>query len=166
MSDIDVNITSSVIEVDVGQLTPLDIDITSGEVIEIDVNPPAVVEVDIEPASIVELDIEPSPVVQVEVFPGGILTRNDLSLEYQLVLGRLLNQPSLYKEFSYTGDNLTAINIWANSSKTTQLMTIAFEYTGDNLSQKILTDLIGGDVLTVNYSYTGDNLTSIDEVFS
>ncbi len=127
-----------------------------------------VVQVNVEPAPITEISIEPAPIVEVQSFVGGITYSGTISLEYQLTLGRLLNQnpPSLYKEFTYSGDNLTEIRAWNNSSKDTYLLRIQLSYTGSNLTQKILTDQISGRVLTVTYGYTGDNLTSVNEVFS
>jgi len=115
---------------------------------------------------LVEVQIDPAPVIEVEAYSGGIVNVVNFSLEYQLTIGRLANQPSLYREFTYNGDNLTRIEAWATSSKTTKLLTTDFTYTGTNLTQKVLTDNVNGVTLTVTYGYTGDNLTSINEVFS
>ena len=126
------------------------------------------VEVLIEPAPVVEIDVQPSPVVEVEVFPGGIVIQGgtQLSLQYQLILGRLLNQPQLFREFGYTSGNLTAIDAWTNPDKLVKMFEIRFTYTGANLTQKVLTDVQSSTVLTVNYSYSDGNLTSISEIFS
>lgn len=118
--------------------------------------------------NLVEVTVEPSPVVEVEVYPGGVVNTGsiDLSDRYQLILNRFTGNPQLYKELSYTGDNLTKIEAWNSSAKVTKYYTVDLSYTGTNLTGKTLTDNINGDVLTVTYSYTGENLTSISEVFS
>lgn len=116
----------------------------------------------------IEISIEPSPIVEVEVLTGGIVIQGgtNLNLQYQLILGRLASQPQLYREFTYTSGNLTGIDAWTTSEKTTKIFEIRFTYTGANLTQKVLTDVQSNTVLTVTYAYTGDNLTSINEVFS
>lgn len=123
-----------------------------------------VIEVSIEPSPIVEVEVQPNPVVEVEVLTGGIVIH--VSLQYQLILGRLASQPQLYREFTYTSNNLTGIDAWTTSEKITKIFEIRFTYTGANLTQKVLTDVQSNTVLTVTYAYTGDNLTSINEVFS
>lgn len=118
--------------------------------------------------NIVEVSIEPSPVVDIEVLTGGIVIKGvtNLSLQYQLILGRLASQPQLYREFTYTSENLTGIDAWTTPEKTTKIFEVRFTYTGSNLTQKVLTDIQTNTILTVTYTYTGDNLTSINEVFS
>jgi len=124
------------------------------------------VEITIEPPPIIEIEVEPSPVVEIEVLPGGVSYGGVISLEYQLVLGRLIGQPSLHKVLTYTDGNLTSIDVYNNDTLTTQLLDIQFSYTSGNLTQKVLTDLVNGKILTVDYDYTGNNLTSITETFS
>lgn len=118
--------------------------------------------------NIVEVSIEPSPVVDIEVLTGGIVIQGgtNLSLQYQLILGRLASQPQLYREFTYTSENLTGIDAWTTPEKTTKIFEVRFTYTGSNLTQKVLTNIQTNTILTVTYTYTGDNLTSINEVFS
>lgn len=118
--------------------------------------------------NIVEVSIEPSPVVDIEVLTGGIVIQGgtNLSLQYQLILGRLASQPQLYREFTYTNENLTGIDAWTTPEKTTKIFEVRFTYTGSNLTQKVLTNIQTNTILTVTYTYTGDNLTSINEVFS
>jgi hypothetical protein len=125
------------------------------------------IEVAVEPSPVVEISVEQTPVVEVQAFEGGIVyTGGAISLDYQLVLGRLISQPSLYKELTYVSGDLTEIKIWNNSAKDTYLLRIQFSYTDGDLTQKVLTDQVTGRVLTVTYSYTDGNLTSIEEVFS
>ena len=116
--------------------------------------------------SYIEILVGPNPIVEVEVLHGGVSYGGVLSLEYQLTLGRLITQPALHKVLSYTSGNLTGINVYTNSSLSSQLLSIVFTYTGANLTRKVLTDIVSGKILTVDYGYTGDNLTSISEVFS
>lgn len=124
------------------------------------------IEVAIDQPSVIEVEISTNPVVEVEVLPGGISYGGVLSLDYQLILGRLVNQPSLHKILSYSDGNLTSIEVYNDNTLTTQLLDIQFTYTSGNLTQKVLTDVVSGRVLTVTYAYTDGNLTSISEVFS
>jgi hypothetical protein len=116
--------------------------------------------------NVIEVSIEPSPVVDIEVFNGGVIVGTNLSLQYQLILGRLASQPQLYREFTYINDSLTGIDAWATSNKIIKIFEIRFTYTGSNLTQKTLRDIQSNRILTVNYTYTDGNLTSINEVFS
>jgi hypothetical protein len=126
------------------------------------------IEVTVEPTPIVEISVESTPVVEVEVYPGGVVNTGsvDLSNRYQLILNRFTSNPQLHKEYTYTGENLTRIEAWNSSAKTTKYYTINFTYTGANLTGKTLTDNVNGDVLNVVYSYIGSNLTSVSETFS
>lgn len=123
------------------------------------------IEISIEPPPLIEVEVESTSPIEIEVLPGGISYGGALSLEYQLVLGRLISQPSLHKTLSYSDGNLVAINVYNDSSLTTQLLEITFSYTGSNLTQKVLTDVIANKILTVTYGYTEGNLTSITETF-
>lgn len=125
-----------------------------------------IVEVAVEQPPIIEVEVTSTPVIEIEVLPGGISYGGVLSLDYQLILGRLVNQPSLHKVLSYNSGNLTSIEVYNDNTLTIQLLDIQFTYTSDNLTQKVLTDVISGRVLTVTYAYTDGNLTSISEVFS
>jgi hypothetical protein len=127
------------------------------------------IEVAIDPAPVIEIDVEPAPVIEIEVFPGGIILQQgegSLSLQYQLILSRLTSQPQLYRELTYTGGNLTAIDAWSTSAKVLKIFETRFTYTGENLTRKVLTDVQAGTILTVTYGYTGSDLTSINEIFS
>ena len=66
-----------------------------------------------------------------------------------------------YTELSYTGDNLTGVDIWENNSKTTKLFTRTLNYSGDNLIEVVTTDEIFTNTLTVDLIYSGDNLDTI-----
>ena len=63
-------------------------------------------------------------------------------------------------EYTYSGEQLTGIDVWNNVLKTTKLFEKRFTYNGDKLQQTVLTDLKSGYVLTVTFSYSGDQLTS------
>ena len=63
-------------------------------------------------------------------------------------------------EYTYSGEQLTGIDVWNNVLKTTKLFEKRFTYDGDKLRQAVLTDLKSGYVLTVTYSYSGEQLIS------
>lgn len=62
-------------------------------------------------------------------------------------------------EYTYSGEQLTGIDVWNNALKATKLFEKRFTYNGEKLQQTVLTDLKSGYVLTVTYSYNGDQLT-------
>ena len=63
-------------------------------------------------------------------------------------------------EYTYSGEQLTGIDVWNNVLKTTKLFEKRFTYNGDKLQQTVLTDLRSRYVLTVTYSYSGEQLIS------
>jgi hypothetical protein len=89
-----------------------------------------------------------------------------LSLEYQLVSGRLAGYSSLHKEYDYTDGDLTSINVWDSAAKLTQIFSYILSYTDGDLTQKVVTDHINSQTLTVTYGYTNGDLTSVTEVIS
>jgi hypothetical protein len=103
-------------------------------------------------------DPEPLP----EVSSSGTVTADEkdaleLELEYRFgVVDR-------FKEYVYTGDDLTAINIWTDSGMTVQLFSKAFSYTSGNLTTITLTRISDSATLIKTLSYDmNDNLESID----
>ena len=71
-----------------------------------------------------------------------------------------------YTEFTYSGDDLTTVEVWETSGKLIKLFTRALSYTGDDLTQAITTDYQTGVILTVDLTYAGDDLTSTTKVVS
>jgi hypothetical protein len=58
-----------------------------------------------------------------------------------------------YKEFTYTGDDLTELNIWDSSSKLVQYYSITFDYTLGNLTQIVTTRISDSFVYTKDLTY-------------
>lgn len=71
-----------------------------------------------------------------------------------------------YTEFTYTGDNLTKIEIWDTAGKVSKLFTRDLSYTGDNLTSVTTTDEQSTEVLSTTFSYTGDNITNITKTIT
>lgn len=71
-----------------------------------------------------------------------------------------------YCEFTYVGDNLTAVEVWEDSGKTTKLFTRTLSYTGDNLTTVATTDEQSSEILSTTFSYSGDNLVNITKVIT
>jgi hypothetical protein len=138
----------------------------SDEMSDVEVLGTGVVEITVEASPVVEIEASSTPTIEIEVLPGGVSYGGVLSLEMQLVLGRLVSQPSLHKVLTYSDGDLTAIAVYADSTLDTQLLGIEFTYDNGDLVEKKLTDIISGKVLTVTYSYSSGNLISINEVFS
>lgn len=89
------------------------------------------------------------------------VTENDLSnieLEGEYKVASL----NAFKELLYTGANLTTINIWETSAKITLVYSKTLSYTGDQLTQTVLTRQSDSATLTKDFTYSGDNLSSIE----
>lgn len=71
-----------------------------------------------------------------------------------------------YTELSYTGDNLSSVDIWEDSGKTTKLFTRTLSYTGDNLTTVTTTDEQTSSVLTATLTYTGDTLDTVTKALT
>jgi hypothetical protein len=139
-----------IVEIDVLPAPVVEIEITSGSDTSVEVNQ-LITEIEIQPPSVVDVDILPPNVVEVEVFPGGVVYKT-------------VGDDPVYKEFTYTGENLTLINTWDNSDKDTFLVSTALSYTGSNLTQKVVTNQLTDEVRTTTYVYSGANLVSYSEV--
>jgi hypothetical protein len=160
MSDIEI-LGDQIVEISISPAPVIEIDIDPTPVIEISVaSEPApdveiiqgqTTEIEIQPPSVVDVDILPPNVVEVEVFPGGVVYKT-------------VGDDPVYKEFTYTGENLTLINTWDNSDKDTFLVSTALSYTGSNLTQKVVTNQLTDEVRTTTYVYSGANLVSYSEV--
>lgn len=66
-----------------------------------------------------------------------------------------------YTELTYSGDDLSSVEVWEDDFKILKLFTRDLIYTGDDLTQVITTDEINGDMLIKDFSYSGGNLISI-----
>jgi len=68
-----------------------------------------------------------------------------------------------YKEFTYSGNKVTNIDIWTDASKTVQIFAKTITYTGDNVTKITTTNSISGQVLTKVLAYSGSDVISITE---
>jgi hypothetical protein len=68
---------------------------------------------------------------------------------------------SRFKELTYVGKNLTAVNIYDGPAKTFHLFSKALTYVGKNLTQVVLTRISDGATLTKTLAYVGKNLVSV-----
>lgn len=72
-------------------------------------------------------------------------------------------QKSYYKVFNYTGDNITSILTYKDSSLNNLLYTTTLIYTGDNLTSKEISKEDGSYTLTKTYTYDiNNNITNIE----
>lgn len=73
------------------------------------------------------------------------------------------SQKSCYKEFIYTGDNISEQKIWKDSNMIDLLFSVLYEYTGDNLTKITITKSDNSFILIKNLSYDiNGNLTNIE----
>lgn len=87
-------------------------------------------------------------------------TLSDVNIAASLLLNFNLARTATYTEYTYTGTNITKIEIWTDSTKTTKLFTKTLSYSGDKLSGYTMTDHINSKTLTAIFSYSGDKLVS------
>jgi hypothetical protein len=72
-----------------------------------------------------------------------------------------------YTEYVYTSGDLTQVNIWETSGKTTKLFTKDLVYTSGNLTSVTITDEISSDTLTKTLVYDGSgDLITVDRVYA
>lgn len=76
---------------------------------------------------------------------------------------------SYYHEISYTSGNVSSIDIWEDSGKSTKLFTKALTYDGTsgNLTQIVVTDNVNSSTLTKAFTYDVDgNLATITRTYA
>ena len=76
------------------------------------------------------------------------------------------NGENSYMEMTYTGDDVTGVDYWKTSAKTTKLFTKVLTYTSGVLTSITVTDNQTSKVLTTTISYSGDTISSITKVVS
>ena len=76
---------------------------------------------------------------------------------------------SYYHEITYTSGNVSSIDIWEDSGKSTKLFTKALTYDGTsgNLTQIVVTDNVNSSTLTKAFTYDVDgNLETITRTYA
>lgn len=100
-----------------------------------------------------------------KVYPGNASPPSPPSPEVDIILLdlKLTNTLARYKEFIYTLDELTGLNIWDSPSKLVQYYSISYFYTLGNLTQIITTRISDSFVYTKDLTYdVGGNLLDIN----
>jgi hypothetical protein len=82
--------------------------------------------------------------------------KNNLELELSQILSTLV----CHVVYTYTGQKLTLLEIFTDATLVTKLFSKTLTYTGNNLTQIVLTRISDSSTLTVNYTYSGATLTS------
>ena len=65
-----------------------------------------------------------------------------------------------FAEIIKTGDDVTQINVWTNSSKTVKLFTKNITYDTGKVTQVVIIDEINSQTLTTVIGYSGENVVS------
>ena len=73
---------------------------------------------------------------------------------------------SQYKVFSYSGNLVSAIDIWTDSSQTTKLYSKSLYYTGSLVTSSTMIDNINSITQTKVFTYSGNNITNMTETYS
>lgn len=68
---------------------------------------------------------------------------------------------SNYRECAYTSGVLDQIDVWNNSGKTTHIFSKAFTYSGGNLTQTLITNIVTGATLTKTFTYSGGLVATV-----
>lgn len=74
-----------------------------------------------------------------------------------------------YSEITYSSGNVSSIDIWTTSGKTTKLFTKALTYDGvsGNLTQIVVTDEVNSSTLTKAFTYdVNGNLETITKTYA
>jgi hypothetical protein len=71
-----------------------------------------------------------------------------------------------YKEYVYTGENITQVNVWDTSAKVTKLFTKDITYTLTNPTSIVLKDEITLKTLTTTLTYSGANIATVTKVLA
>ena len=98
--------------------------------------------------------------------PAGVKAATDLiTARIEMMLSGKAFQ-SIYTEFVSTGGDITQINYWTNSGKTTKLFTKDITYTSGNPTTIVMTDNETGKVLTTTIAWNAGEVTSITKIWS
>lgn len=74
-------------------------------------------------------------------------------------------QIASYKEFVYTGEDLTTLNVWTDNTMTTKLFQADYTYSSGNLTEIYVERISDGANYTKTLSYdVGGNLTFIETI--
>lgn len=84
--------------------------------------------------------------------------KSNLELEMEFKASQLSN----FKELLYTGNNLTTVNTYTDNTMTVLLFNKTLSYTGNKLTQTVLTRISDGAVVTKDLTYSGNNLISVE----
>ena len=87
-------------------------------------------------------------------------TLNDVNATAGMLLKFNFAKTSAYTLFTYSGSQITKIDVYTDSTKVTQLYQQTITYSGSKISGYTLKDLINSKTLTATYSYSGDTVTS------
>ena len=91
--------------------------------------------------------------------PSAITDREKLNLELEMEFKAA--EIARFKELTYFGKNLTAVDLYTDNTKAVQLFGKAFTYVGKNLTQTVLTRTSDGATLTKDFTYVGKDLTAV-----
>ncbi len=91
--------------------------------------------------------------------PSAITDREKLNLELEMEFKAA--EIARFKEFTYAGKDLTAVDIYTDNTKAVQLFDKTFTYVGKNLTQTVLTRTSDGATLTKDFVYSGKDLTNV-----
>ena len=92
---------------------------------------------------------------------GGVYTSGE-KLAMELEMSFKASKLYYYKEFLYSGGNLTTIDIYESATKIVKLFSKTITYTSGNVTQTVLTRISDNATVTKSFDYdVDDNLESI-----
>jgi hypothetical protein len=82
---------------------------------------------------------------------------SNIELEFSTALSNSEN----YKEFTYSGNNLTTLDVWESATKVHKLFTKVLTYSGNKVTTITLTRHVDGTTMIKALSYIGNKVSSI-----
>lgn len=124
-------------------------------------------QVTVNPAVVQVTTIPTAPVVVVTGGTGA-LAASVLDIRRIFELGALFRVASLtgYKEMSYTGSKLVAVDVWDTSGKVTKFFSRILTYTGANLVGVVTTNDVTAEILTRTLTYAAGKLDTVTDTIT
>ena len=99
-----------------------------------------------------------TPIVAAVVIDQGDAVGRLDSLELELTL--LSVNPLFFKEFNYSSSSLLGYTLYIDSTKQVELLTVQFEYSGEDLMRKTIHRVQDNKTLIIDFNYSAGNLIS------
>lgn len=90
---------------------------------------------------------------------GQVLTQ-DYKDRLNLVIGFNLSLDAAYAEFTFTGEDLTNVDVWEDDTKATKLFSKTISYDAGNIDEIVLVDEVRTKTMTTVFTYLAGNIAT------